>query len=224
MKLRLILIHTRSPTGGDYHLGVAFFPTFPDRDEAMAIAPEDLGYHALAWLLNLERESPNTLHSRLFIAVVLSQELSRRSPGPAVRSGQEAYASDPAYAERLDEMWDWLLAERLIAHDPGQSQDFVRITAQGRQAAADPNFRERLRAVELLKRPLHPKLEKVRRTFEEGDYDTAIHQAFKAVEVAVRDASGQSATAVGVDLVTQAFRKGTGLLAARRRPRPSRRR
>jgi uncharacterized protein (TIGR02391 family) len=197
---------------------VAFFPRFPSRDEALALTPEDLGWHALAWLLNLERESPNTLHRQNFIALVLSQEMSRRSPGPAVRSGEQAYRSDPAYAEHLEEMWAWLFAERLIAHQPGQSPDFVRITDKARRATADPSFRDRLRAVELLKRPLHPTLEKVRRTFEQGDYDTAINQAFKAVELAVRDASGQPPTTLGVDLMTQAYRKGAGPLADQTAP------
>lgn len=52
---------------------------------------------------------------------------------------------------------------RLIRHDAGQSRDFIRITDNGRQAARDPGFRQRLAAPELPKRPLHPKLEKVRR-------------------------------------------------------------
>lgn len=96
-------------------------------------------------------------------------------------------------------MWDWLLAQRLIAQDGRQSQGYVQITTKGREAARDPSFRDRLRAVELLGRPLHPKLEKARRTFEQGDYDTVIHQAFKAVEVAVREATELPATLVGLD-------------------------
>ncbi|MEW1567316.1 TIGR02391 family protein [Streptomyces sp. NPDC093509] len=59
-------------------------------------------------------------------------------------------------------------------------------------------------------------------TFELGDYETACFAAMKAVEVAVRDASGLDNSLVGVKLMRTAFQphqggKAGGPLAARRR-------
>ncbi|MFB8040302.1 TIGR02391 family protein [Streptomyces hydrogenans] len=53
---------------------------------------------------------------------------------------------------------------------------------------------------------LHPDLEKtVRTNFDLGDYETACFAAMKAVEVAVRDASGLDNSLVGVALMRKAF-------------------
>jgi len=41
--------------------------------------------------------------------------------------------------------------------------------------------------------------------FLRGDYDVAIFQAFKEVEVAVRTRGGFSATDIGTDLMRRAF-------------------
>ncbi len=46
-----------------------------------------------------------------------------------------------------------------------------------------------------------------------GDYDTAVFQAFKALEIGVRKASGLSAELIGVDLMRKAFDPQNGPLA-----------
>ena len=51
-----------------------------------------------------------------------------------------------------------------------------------------------------------------------GDYDTAVFQAFKAVEVAVREAGGFPPDLVGYDLMVAAFRPGRGPLNNRTAP------
>src|SRR5262249_1172315 len=48
--------------------------------------------------------------------------------------------------------------------------------------------------------------------FLRGDYDTAVFQAFKEVEVAVRVAGNFADTDIGVDLMRKAFHKATGPL------------
>lgn len=53
---------------------------------------------------------------------------------------------------------------------------------------------------------LHPVIaQKVWATFLRGDYDTAVFQAFKEVEVAVRTAGGFAAEDVGTALMRKAF-------------------
>ena len=51
-----------------------------------------------------------------------------------------------------------------------------------------------------------------------GDYDTAVFQAFKEVEVAVRHACGWPSTKYGVDMMREAFRPNAGPLADKSRP------
>jgi uncharacterized protein (TIGR02391 family) len=54
---------------------------------------------------------------------------------------------------------------------------------------------------------LHPTLvSKAWPIFLSGDYDTAVFQAFKEVEIAVRDAGGYSNSDYGKDLMRKAFR------------------
>jgi uncharacterized protein (TIGR02391 family) len=65
---------------------------------------------------------------------------------------------------------------------------------------------------------LHPTIAaKVYSTFLRGDYDTAVFQAFKEVEVAVRDASGLQDD-LGVVLMRKAFHTQTGPLRDPDRP------
>ena len=61
---------------------------------------------------------------------------------------------------------------------------------------------------------LQPALDrKVRHLFLRGDHDTAVFQAFKEVEVAVRKAGGYTDGDLGKDLMTKAFNPDMGRLA-----------
>ena len=65
----------------------------------------------------------------------------------------------------------------------------------------------------LPKRQLHPVIaQKVWSLFLRGDYDTAVFQAFKEVEIAVRIAGGYAETDYGVGLMRKAFNVSSGNL------------
>ncbi len=49
-------------------------------------------------------------------------------------------------------------------------------------------------------------------TFSQGEYETAVFQAFKEVEVLVRYTGGYASTDLGVDLMRKAFNKDNGPL------------
>ena len=73
------------------------------------------------------------------------------------------------------------------------------------------------------KRQLHPTIaQKVWATFLKGDYDTAVFQAFKEVEVAVRKAGKFANEDYGVDLMRKAFHSATGPLTDKSEPRSER--
>jgi uncharacterized protein (TIGR02391 family) len=70
------------------------------------------------------------------------------------------------------------------------------------------------RRSDLLQRHLlHPQIaQKVWSAFIRGEYDTAVFQSFKAVEVAVRTAGNFASTDIGVTLMNKAFEKSSGPL------------
>jgi uncharacterized protein (TIGR02391 family) len=56
------------------------------------------------------------------------------------------------------------------------------------------------------------KSENITSLFLRGHYDTVVFEAFRAVEVAVRDAAGLPPTVVGTDLMRKAFAENVGPL------------
>ena len=60
--------------------------------------------------------------------------------------------------------------------------------------------------------------QKVSSLFSQGDYDTAIFQVFKEVEIAVRKAGGYTDTDYGVPLMRKAFHTKTGNLTDPNQP------
>jgi uncharacterized protein (TIGR02391 family) len=107
---------------------------------------------------------------------------------------------------RLSDAWCWLEANALLVRDPSQTEAFRRVSRDGRDLVNDPQGITRFEARERLSGPLHPALEgTVRTSFHLGDYETACFAAMKAVEVAVRNASGLDNSLVGVHLMRAAF-------------------
>ncbi|MGM9470139.1 TIGR02391 family protein [Streptomyces murinus] len=87
-----------------------------------------------------------------------------------------------------------------------QLEAFRQLSRDGKDLAKDPEGITRFAARQRLSGPLHPVLENtVRTNFDLGDYETACFAAMKAVEVAVRDASGLDNSLVGVKLMRAAF-------------------
>jgi uncharacterized protein (TIGR02391 family) len=108
----------------------------------------------------------------------------------------------------LMEAWNWLEREGLLVRDAAQSQSPWFFLSRRAQAL---NSREDLaayrRASLLPKGQLHPLIAtRVYPAFLRGEYDTAVFQAFREVEIAVREAGRFSADDVGVDLMRQALR------------------
>jgi uncharacterized protein (TIGR02391 family) len=69
------------------------------------------------------------------------------------------------------------------------------------------------RSRRISKETLHPRIaQTVWSAFMRGEYDTAVFQAMKAVEVRVREASKLSAGDLGVQLMRDAFNPKNGIL------------
>jgi uncharacterized protein (TIGR02391 family) len=110
-------------------------------------------------------------------------------------------------ARRIAEAWGWLEGHGMIATQPGNSSaDVFFVTRLGFRAATAGGLREYRKALELPKERLHPAIaDRCFGDFIRGRFDTAVFEAYKALEVAIRDASGLSAGLVGVTLARKAF-------------------
>ena len=88
---------------------------------------------------------------------------------------------------------------------------------------ADQNFETYRRASILQIVELDPTLaRKVKPLFLRGDYEVAVFQAYKEVEVRVREAAGLANDRYGVDLMREAFNPNSGKLTEEEAPYPER--
>jgi uncharacterized protein (TIGR02391 family) len=121
----------------------------------------------------------------------------------------------PPYGKRDDrinralmEAWDWLLYEGFLAKrgDDGTGAGTF-VTRRGQRLKSRDDFDAYRKANLLPKGQLHPLIaSEVYPAFLRGKYDTAIFEAFREVEVAVRAAGNFGATDLGTDLMRAAFK------------------
>jgi uncharacterized protein (TIGR02391 family) len=171
----------------------------PDPDALLALEPEELAGVVLQYLAALPANDGN-LNRYNFS---LPHTLQGYPPAYHGRIG-----------EALMEAWVWLEREGLLAPKPGSQGEWAFVTRRGRQAATPEALKAYQRSLLLPKRVLQPTIaQKVWATFLRGDYDTAVFQAFKEVEVNVREVGGYPPEDIGVALMRKAFAAGSGPLA-----------
>lgn len=177
----------------------------PDVDSVLSLEPEELAGVALELLNSGDPNKASRLHPSSFT----SQDTIGNYP-PAKRE-QIEFA--------LTEGWHWLVQEGLIAPKPGDTFGWHFITRRGKKIKNREGLAKYRNSVLLPRKILHPLIAKVCwSSFLRGDYDTAVFQAFKELEVAIRDAGGFKAEDYGVDLVRKAFHETTGPLTDQSKP------
>jgi len=120
----------------------------------------------------------------------------------------------PAYASRQDEVvhvlmeaWSWLESEGFLVRGPDSTSDSFFLSRRAKRLKSPGDFDAYRKASMLPKRQLHELLAaKVYPAFLRGEYDTAVFQAFREVEIAVRSAGGFRAEDYGSELMRDAFR------------------
>lgn len=116
-------------------------------------------------------------------------------------------------AQAVMEAWGWLERESLIAYRPGGEGEWVFITRRGKKIKKASDLESYRKGNLLPPKLLHPEIaNKVWANFIRGEYDTAVFQAFKEVEVATRTAGGFKAEDFGVPLMRRAFDPQNGPL------------
>lgn len=117
--------------------------------------------------------------------------------------------------EAILEAWAWLEAQGLLVPTDAYSvqQGWRRLSRRALKMQSDADFASFRIARHLSREHLHPRIaERVWLAFMRGEYDVAVLQAMKAVEVAVREAAGLGNEWYGTKLMREAFHPVRGKL------------
>ncbi len=176
-----------------------FSQLIPQDTDLLALEPEELA-GVLLEVFNSYPEGASVFHPNNF------------SIAPEVLQGYpDRHGNDIRRA--LMEAWVWLEREGLLVPRVGDSNRWVEISRRGKKLKDRAGYEAYRKANLLPKELLHPLIAvKVSALFLRGEYDTAVFQAFKEVEVAVRSAGKFATTDIGVDLIRKAFHPSTGPL------------
>jgi uncharacterized protein (TIGR02391 family) len=180
----------------------------PDADVLCALEPDELGLRMLPALATWPPHEQLTLDNFVRRTAVIDSGLSLPSHYP-IRDGDRV-------ALAIWEAWAWLEGQALLIEHPGYVRpNSLRILSRrAKQLAEEPDHRRALPARRVVKETLHPRIrEDVWGLYHRGKYDTAVFEAMKAVEVAVREAAGLSAKEIGTSLMRQAFDPQSGPLS-----------
>ncbi len=164
------------------------FELLPDAGHLLSLQPEELAGPLLISLDGSDYIEP---------FAIISFDLIQKYPAK--------HEQDILFA--LMEAWQWLEREGFVAPRPnGSSTRSYFVTRRGKAIETTEALEVYRKGNLLPKRQLHPTIaQKVWSLFLRGDYDIAVLQAFKEVEVAVREACGYADTELGVSLMRKAF-------------------
>jgi uncharacterized protein (TIGR02391 family) len=180
----------------------------PDPETLLALEPEELAGFVLSFL-NSQGENTTALNRYNF----------------AMPSTYDRYPREylEGVGRALMEAWGWLEREGLLAPRPGTTGDWVFVTRRGKGIKAAADLTAMQKASLLPRAILHPRIAtKVFAPFIRGEYDTAIFEAMREVEVAVRAAGRYSDLDVGTKLMRKAFDAKNGVLTDLTLPEPER--
>jgi uncharacterized protein (TIGR02391 family) len=173
----------------------------PDPDVLYALEPDELGLRMLPALATWQTENRvSELMLDTFLVTVIGDGHGHNAQYPLRQNA--------TVEEAVREAWAWLEgAALLIKHRGYREPNHVRsLSRRARQLAEEPDARKVFSARRIPKETLDPSIrEEVWSLYHRGKYDTAVFEAMKAVEVAVREVSGMPAAALGVKLMREAF-------------------
>jgi uncharacterized protein (TIGR02391 family) len=173
----------------------------PDPKILLSLAPEDLA----GVLLPILKKLPGSLSGYSFANEKHLFE----------GDGSYGFLLRDRVSRAIMEAWSWMITAGLLAPDPGQlpGGDWVFLTRRAEEIHDKAAFEAFRKASALPRSILHPVIaDRAWPNFHRGDHDTAVFQAFKEVEVAVRKAGGFAAQDVGTHLMRAAFHPEKGPL------------
>ncbi len=186
------------------------YSLIPDPEILLALEPAELAGYLIEYLNGLPPYEQMNLNRYNF---GLPNNILAEYPEPSRDSVGRAWL----------EAWMWLEREGMIVPRPGQQGEWMCLSRRGQKMKGRLDLTAYQKAMRLPKQVLHPAIaQKVWSQYVREEYDTAVFQAFKEVEVAVRDAGRYQPTDVGTELVRKAFHPENGPLTDLTRPLPER--
>ena len=177
----------------------------PDADVLLSLQPEELAGEILA-LLHHRCGVNGTERRHEFHRDNCLLELRERN-GPTYPDAKQE-GIELAYVEA----WSWLENQGLIVQKPGNSPWQV-LSRRGKALVDGGRFDDFRKAKDFPRHLVHHSIaDQVWVSYMRGDYATAVFQAMRAVEVAVRTAAGFPEGEHGVPMIRRAFHKDTGPL------------
>jgi hypothetical protein len=169
---------------------------FPDPEVLLSLSPEELAGMLLPIL-----KTRGPLSGYEFVT--------------GLHQMQEVYprASLQRVGKAIMEAWSWMIAAGLLAPHPRQmpGQDIVFLTRRAVAITDQTAFESFRKGSALPRQLLHPVItDRAWPNFIRGDHDTAVFQAFKQVEVAVREAGRFDPATSGRTLCAPPFTLTTG--------------
>jgi len=180
----------------------------------VALAPEELAEVVL-------RLASERRQNRLIHLTALANDIYGR---PGASDGYPQNRKKDAELA-LAEAWNWLTVQGLLIPEPGinGSNGHMLLSRRATTILADGSFKTYARSLAFPKALLHPSIaDEVWLDIVRGDLETAVFKAFRAVEVAVRDAGQFADTDIGTALMRKAFDKATGRLSNMQQPEAER--
>jgi len=176
----------------------------PDAEVLLALTPEELSEQLLAMF----NEQPDALCSP---GAVVSQIWATHSFGNGAYPIHHRDDVEMAIAEAFA----WMQAQGLLVRAPGPngSNGFLTLSRRARKLRNARDFAD-YRSAQLLPRALlHPRIaENAWLSFVRGNFATAVFEAMREVEIAVREGARFAQGEHGVAMIRRAFHKDSGPL------------
>jgi uncharacterized protein (TIGR02391 family) len=173
----------------------------PVADDLLSLGVEDLAGVLLTHLNSNDNGNPAIQHDGIIQYNFFNnlRRITRDYPG-----------REDEVNRALMEAWNWLEGEGLLVRDAETPfSEKVFLSRRARRLQTREDFGAYRKANLLPKGQLHKLIAtRVYPAFLRGDYDTAVFQAFREVEVAVRNAGNFRDEDVGTTLMRDAFRPG----------------
>lgn len=177
---------------------MAMRSTIPEGVDLLMLEPEELAGALLAAMVS----TGAGYHVRHNLMVEMTQHPQLVGNPSIIAHTQRAFA----------EAWAWLERECLLVETPEQAGCYF-VTRRGNQLSSPGAFRGFREASIMPRAMLHPVIEREAwADFIRGKFDTAVFEAFREVEIAVREAAAFAQHEHGVPMIRRAFHKESGPL------------
>ncbi len=176
---------------------VALQSIVPDPHDLLSLEVEELAGVLLVYMSKCAEQNGNE---------VVQHGLANRGNF----AGVTHYPQQPTRKDEIRratlEAWAWLEREGLLVKDPQAGNEWFFFSRRAQRLKTREDFAAYRSAGQLPRGQLHPVIaSRVYPAFLRGEYDTAIFQAFREVEVAVRTAGSFPPELVGEKLMRTAF-------------------